>query len=114
MKNAFDLTLADWEAWCAENELPRYVAKQIFQWIFQKGERDPSQFSNLSLKIREAIGKSFNWHLFEIDSHLISRDESEKVLLKTLDDLLIEMVIMPYDNRVTLCLSSQVGCKRGC
>ncbi len=114
MKNAFDLTLADWEGWCCEKGLPKYCAKQIFQWVFQKGKRDPLEFSNLSLTIRQSLKDSFSWVLLEIDSHLISRDESEKVLLKTFDDLLIEMVVMPYDNRVTLCLSSQVGCKRGC
>ena len=41
-------------------------------------------------------------------------DGSEKLLLKTFDGLFIEMVIMPYDDRVTLCLSSQVGCRMGC
>ncbi len=114
MKSVFDFGLNDWELWCSERGLPRFSAKQIFQWIFQKGGKDPAQFTSLSLKIRQALAEEFNWKLLEIDSHLISRDESEKVLLRTADDLLIEMVIMPYDNRVTLCLSSQVGCKRGC
>ncbi|MCH9625499.1 MAG: putative dual-specificity RNA methyltransferase RlmN [Chlamydiales bacterium] len=49
-----------------------------------------------------------------MDSKLTSEDGSQKLLLKTWDNLLIELVIMPYANRTTLCLSSQVGCKMGC
>ncbi|MBM3200937.1 MAG: 23S rRNA (adenine(2503)-C(2))-methyltransferase RlmN, partial [Chlamydiae bacterium] len=57
---------------------------------------------------------SFTWDLPEIDAHLISKDGSEKFLLKTKDGFVFEMVFMFYDDRSTLCISSQVGCKMGC
>ena len=114
MKNGYDHSLDDWREWCRVNQLPFFTAKQIFQWMFQKQVSHPSQFTNLSLQVRKQLEESFVWTLFSVDSHLISKDGSEKILLNTWDDLLLEMVVMPYENRVTLCLSSQVGCKRGC
>ncbi len=111
---AYDLDHKDWQAWCLKKNFPSYVALQIYQWIFHHNLSNPEEFTNLSKTIRETLTSSFDWDLPEIDSHLISKDTSEKLLLKTHDNLLIEFVIMPYDNRTTLCLSSQVGCKRGC
>ncbi len=112
--NALDFSLDDWETWVLSKNFPRYTAKQIFQWIFQKGVLTPHAFSNLPQPIRALLAEEFKWDLPAIDSRLTSRDESEKFLLKTSDGLLIEMVLMPYENRVTLCISSQVGCKMGC
>ena len=113
-KYGLDLSPQEWESWCLEKNLPRFAAAQIYQWIFQKGVTNPDLFSNLSKLVREELKTCFYWELPHIDSHLISKDSSEKLLLKTRDNLLIEMVIMPYDHRLTLCLSCQVGCKMGC
>jgi 23S rRNA (adenine2503-C2)-methyltransferase len=111
---AYDYSLNDWETWFLEQGLPKFNGKQVYQWIFQHQQLDPAHFTNLSQKIRTQLRESFSWDLFEINSRLASVDGSEKLLLKTFDGLFIEMVIMPYDDRVTLCLSSQVGCRMGC
>ncbi|MBS0629289.1 MAG: 23S rRNA (adenine(2503)-C(2))-methyltransferase RlmN [Verrucomicrobia bacterium] len=111
---ALDCSLPDWEQWCQEQSLPKFTAGQIYQWIFQKGIVDPNAFTNLSQPIRSQLISSFDWTLPHVDAHLISKDTSEKYLLKTADGLLFEMVLMPYENRSTLCISSQVGCKMGC
>lgn len=111
---ALDFSLTDWEKWCLEKSLPKYAAAQIYQWIFQKEVLDPLSFSNLSQSTRQLLAEELDWQLPKIDSHLISQDGSEKFLLKTSDGLLIELVVMPYENRSTLCISCQVGCKMGC
>lgn len=108
------MALSDWQDWFKEQKLPRYVAAQVYQWIFQKGVLDPQQFSNVGRAVRERLADEFHWQLPKVDSHLVSKDTSEKYLLETDDGLLFEMVLMPYENRATLCVSSQVGCKRGC
>jgi 23S rRNA (adenine2503-C2)-methyltransferase len=90
------------------------VAAQIYSWIFSKGCLDPQNFSNIPKELRSLLTKEFSWQLPTIDSHLISKDGSEKFLLKTTDGFLFEMVFMFYDDRSTLCISSQVGCKMGC
>jgi 23S rRNA (adenine2503-C2)-methyltransferase len=112
--SAFDLSLEEWSGWASKKGLAPYVAKQIFEWIFQKHAIDPSTFTNLSPLVRKALLEEFDWNLPTIDSHLISTDQSEKFLLKTHDQLLIEMVLMPYEERITLCISCQVGCRMGC
>ena len=111
---ALDLSLTQWKKWCLDKRYPPYIGDQIYQWIFTKFNTNPSTFTNISLKIRESLEEDFSWHLPHIDSHLQSIDSSEKFLLKTQDNLLFEMVLMPYENRSTLCISSQVGCKMGC
>ena len=111
--DALDLSLADWQAWAQEHRFAPFVGKQIFEWIFSKQVLDPERFSNISKPVREQLGK-FSWQLPEVSSHLISKDGAEKFLLKTRGNLLFEMVLMPYENRTTLCISSQVGCKMAC
>jgi len=114
LENALNFSLGQWQAFCKEHKLSSFVASQIYNWIFQKEILDPMDFTNISLKVREKLLENFSWDLLEIDAHLISKDESEKFLLKTKDGLLIEMVLMPYEGRTTLCISCQVGCKMGC
>ena len=111
---ALNYSLSDWKTWCSEQGLPSFAAKQIYQWVFQKGVVDPEGFTNLSAKVRSQLKSDLSWDLPQIDARLVSSDGSEKFLLKTVDDQLIEMVLMPYEGRATLCVSSQVGCRMGC
>ncbi len=111
---ALDLTEASWKEWLTQVSAPAFAAKQILDWIFRHNVTDPSLFSNLSLSVREALQRDFRWDLFTIDSALSSIDGSEKLLLRTADGLFTEAVIMPSENRMTLCVSSQVGCRMGC
>jgi 23S rRNA (adenine2503-C2)-methyltransferase len=113
-RSAYDLSFAAWKNWCEEQKLPSFNALQIFQWIYQKKKKDPTEFTNLSKKARDLLLEQFNWSLPVVDTHLVSKDGSEKFLLQTHDHLLFEMVLMPYENRTTLCISSQVGCRMGC
>ncbi len=114
MTFALDYSKDDWRSWCAAKKLPAFNHRQIFQWIFQKQIVDPLKFSNLSIALRQMLKEEFSWELPTISSHLISKDGSEKFLLQSTDKQLFEMVLMPYEGRTTLCISSQVGCKMGC
>jgi 23S rRNA (adenine2503-C2)-methyltransferase len=114
LKYAFDFSFEEWEKWGLEQGLSPFVGRQIGEWIYRKGVFNPDLFTNIALSIREELKKTFCWNLLEIDSRLLSQDGSEKFLLKTKDALLIEMVLMPTENRTTLCISCQVGCKMGC
>ncbi|MCF7853080.1 MAG: 23S rRNA (adenine(2503)-C(2))-methyltransferase RlmN [Simkaniaceae bacterium] len=108
------LSFNEWKEWCARIQAPSFVANQIISWIYQKEILSPHEMMNLSAAVRRQLLEDFCWDLFAIEAHLKSKDGSHKLLLKTSDSHLIEMVIMPYENRSTLCLSSQVGCKMGC
>lgn len=111
---ALDLDLEDWKAFFCRHQLPAFAAKQVYDWVYKKQCLDPLLFSNLPQTTRGLLARSFDWTMLSIDSALLSQDSSEKLLLMTHDQLLIEMVIMPYDKRTTLCISSQVGCRMGC
>lgn len=114
IKNVLSISKQDWVQWCTEKGFPSYTSRQIYQWIFVKGILNPEQYSNLSLVVRAELQRCFDWSLPQVDTCLTSRDESRKFILKTSDGMLFEMVLMPYHNRSTLCVSSQVGCKMGC
>jgi 23S rRNA (adenine2503-C2)-methyltransferase len=114
LRHALDLSLMEWQSWCKERNFPSYIGKQIFDWIYQKGCLAPAEFSNISTTIREILEQVFRWSTFRVESLLTSQDGSQKFLLCTEDNLFVEMVLMPSENRTTLCISCQVGCKRGC
>jgi 23S rRNA (adenine2503-C2)-methyltransferase len=111
---ALDMSKEKWVNWLSENGHPSYIAKQIYRWLFYYCCTTPSSFSNLSKNLRQALEEAFQWELPRIDTTLKSQDGSEKFLLVTSDNLLTEMVLMPSENRITLCISSQVGCRMGC
>ncbi len=112
--HALDLDAAQWSAWAVENGARAFVGPQIMKWIFERGVTNPELFSNISPALRTKAATEFNWSLPEIDTALTSQDTSQKILLRLKDGLLCECVLMPSENRVTLCVSSQVGCRMGC
>ena len=70
--------------------------------------------SNLGQGLKAKLSLEFDWSLPEIVSSLDSADGSTKLLLRTSKGQFIESVILRYENRVSLCVSSQVGCKMAC
>lgn len=114
LSHALNLSEEEWQEWCTQKKLPKYIAGQILDWIYKKNSLQPDTFSNLSKETRALLQQDFLWSEMQIVSRLASADGSEKFLLKTEDNLLIEMVLMPSENRTTLCISSQVGCRMGC
>ena len=111
---ALDWEKKDWVSWLEQRGQPFYIFKQIHHWLFAQGCVQPSFFTNLSKDLRTALLNEFCWDLLSVDVRLDSNDGSEKFLLVTHDGLFTEMVLMPTQNRVTLCISSQVGCRMGC
>lgn len=109
-----DLSEHDWKTWAVEHGHAAFVSKQIREWIFSKGVTNPESFTNVSKKLRDELAASFDWNLPVVDTVLSSVDGSEKILFRVRDGLFAECVLMPSDKRVTLCISSQVGCRWGC
>ncbi len=92
-----------------------YRADQILQWIYEKGVYNFEKMTNLSLGLREKLKKDFVLALPEsIDKERSGDDKSTKLLLKLKDGNLVETVYIPSDDRHTVCVSSQVGCKFHC
>lgn len=93
---------------------PKYKAKQVADWIFVHQARAPEEMTNVSKKMREKLFLELDWHLPEIVSKLDAADGSTKLLLKNAQGRSIETVILRYEERTSLCVSSQVGCKLAC
>lgn len=112
--SAFDLSRETWRAWVVRQGAKPFAGDQIREWLYARERRDPGEFSNLSRSLRTALEAEFRWDLPEVDTLLCSGDGSEKILFRTHDGLFAECVLMPSEKRVTLCVSSQVGCRFGC
>jgi len=91
-----------------------FRSRQIQQWIYEKGVADPRKMLNLSQKLREQLFETLETGMPEKKSYLTSPDGTSKFLFQSLNGHLIETVVMRYENRTTLCVSSQVGCKLAC
>lgn len=92
-----------------------YRAKQIFNWLYQKRVDSFSKMTNLSKSLREKlneIAKIDSLELVEIRKSKVSN--TQKFLFRCKDGSMIESVLIPDQNRLTLCLSTQVGCPLNC
>ncbi|MGE0173048.1 MAG: 23S rRNA (adenine(2503)-C(2))-methyltransferase RlmN [Oligoflexales bacterium] len=104
----------DWEDLLISVGEPAYRAKQLENWIYQKKVLAIESMSNLPKTLRDKIGSQVSAELPEIISRLESEDGTTKLLLRGKKLQSIETVIMRYEDRTSLCVSSQVGCKLAC
>lgn len=95
---------------------PAFRAKQITQWLWQKGARSFDEMTNLSKLLREALKEHFVIHGIIEDAVQHSWDGTVKLRYRLHDGLFIEAVLIPVpdDKRFTVCVSSQVGCSLSC
>jgi 23S rRNA (adenine2503-C2)-methyltransferase len=114
--NFLNLTLKEIEDLLASWEEPSFRAKQIFQWVWKHGATEFSQMSNVSKKLRERLEETYAIRLPKIITAQKSEDGTIKHLVLLDDNKTVETVWIPRDDqdRVTICVSSQVGCKMGC
>jgi 23S rRNA (adenine2503-C2)-methyltransferase len=101
-------------AWFTERGGKAYWAKQVLRWVFEKRVLNPERYTDLPPTLRNALAESYSFELPELDSCLASSDGSEKILLKSTDGKFFECVLMPSDDRITICVSCQVGCRMAC
>ncbi|MBN1949559.1 MAG: 23S rRNA (adenine(2503)-C(2))-methyltransferase RlmN [Bacteroidales bacterium] len=94
--------------------LPRFAAKEIARWIYQRGARDISAFTNLSKTAREQLAADFEIGISAPVKVSESVDGTKKYLYTAPGNKFVEAAYIPGKKRNTLCVSSQVGCKLGC
>jgi len=95
------------------NEKP-FRAKQIMEWLWQKKARSFDEMSNLSKLLRQKLANDFTFPYLEISHRQISRDGTIKFGFQLFDGHHIEGVLIPTTDRITACVSSQVGCSLTC
>ncbi|MBP6455167.1 MAG: 23S rRNA (adenine(2503)-C(2))-methyltransferase RlmN [Chitinophagaceae bacterium] len=97
----------------SENEKP-FRAKQIQEWIWQKGINNISEMSNLPKALREKLEFEYTLEHVEIEESQFSNDGTIKNKFVLHDGYYIEGVLIPANTRMTACVSSQVGCSLTC
>lgn len=94
---------------------PAYRADQLYQWLYQRLAVDPAAMSNLPAGLRQRLAQEAQIELLTPAAESVSSDgHTTKTLFRLHDGQLIETVLMRYDRRNTLCISSQAGCAMGC
>ena len=91
-----------------------FRAKQIYEWLWQKSATDFDQMSNLSKALREKLKEHFTINFVSVKQSQISADKTIKNSFSLFDGNIIEGVLIPTPDRMTACVSSQVGCSLTC
>ncbi|PZV26021.1 MAG: 23S rRNA (adenine(2503)-C(2))-methyltransferase RlmN [Snowella sp.] len=106
-------SLAELTDWVQAQGQPSYRGKQLYQWLYEKSARSLMDISVFPKQWREQmqdypVGRS------QIHYSSTASDKTRKYLLKLSDGLIIETVGIPSQKRLTVCVSSQVGCAMDC
>lgn len=120
--SALGLTLDDWIEWAESNGQPKFRAKQIVEWLYQKRVKSFDEMTNLSHELREQLSAQFSMGFLPVVRATGSQDTTRKFLFRLGDGRFIETVRIPANanfdgdrsGRITLCVSSQVGCAYAC
>lgn len=110
----FSLTYDQFKMSLETHGLKPYAATQVFDWIYRKLVMDQNQWLNISKKDRLILENHYEFSLPKVLWQGESTDGTKKFLFKMTDGESIESVIIPGKARLTLCISSQVGCAMGC
>ena len=109
------LSLEELEAELINIGEKKFRAKQIFQWLHVKQVREFDDMSNISLELRTKLKEKFCLKSLIIARRLESCiDNTVKYLYRLSDGCCVETVLMEYNHGLSLCVSTQVGCKMGC
>ncbi len=109
-----DYTLEQLQDFVGRLGLPSFRAVQIFSWLYRPGITGFSQMTDISKDLRTALDEKAVISRLSPDREEVSRDGTRKFAFRLADDALIESVLIPEEERHTLCVSSQVGCAMGC
>lgn len=110
----FGLSLQKIKYVVASLALPSFTATQITDWLYKKHVSSIDEMTNLSKKARELLNEKFIVGLTAPSNVQTSTDGTKKYLYPTATEKFVEAAYIPDEDRATLCVSSQIGCKMGC
>lgn len=113
--NLYDLSRAELQELLQGLGEPAFRAEQVWSWLYRRHVADFDSMTNLPRSLREKLAQAARLDLLQPVSVMKSNDgQTTKVLFQLPDGQLIETVRMDYDERHTLCISTQAGCAMGC
>jgi 23S rRNA (adenine2503-C2)-methyltransferase len=109
------LDLAELESWISSIGEKPYRARQLYRWMYRRGARAFAEMTDLSREFRLKLEEIANLECSRIEMRQQSKlDQSIKYLFQLTDNLAVEAVYMVEGNRITVCLSTMIGCPIGC
>ncbi len=114
LPGVLDIAPDDFRAWVAKRGQPPMRMKQIRRWVLAARAETFEQMSDLPKELREELAKSFSVLGSRVEQHYKARDDTHKLVLRLVDDRMIECVLIQDGGRATACVSTQVGCGMGC
>ena len=114
LKDIRSYTEAQLIAILKEKGEPKFRAKQIYEWLWQKSAHQFDDMSNLSKALRDWLKQEFVINAVSISDMQVSTDRTIKCAMKLADGNVVESVLIPTKTRMTACISSQVGCSLTC
>lgn len=105
---------AELEKLAVELGEPAYRGRQLAEWVYKKNADSFASMTSLPAALRGKLQSAASLYRSEVIGRSESRDGAAKFLLKLSDGQCIESVLLPYEDRVTVCVSTQVGCAAGC
>lgn len=112
--NLYGLDVEQLEALIEPRGARPFHARQIYRWLYGRGVLDPAEWTDLSKPLRAELARDFTVEIGVCDERAVARDGTIKYRVALAGGGHVETVYMRYDDRVTLCLSSQVGCALDC
>jgi 23S rRNA (adenine2503-C2)-methyltransferase len=109
-----EMTLGELEQAVAEAGEPRYRARQIMRWLWTHNALTFDVMRELPARLRQYLAQNFRISRLLLSFTARAADGTRKLLLRLTDGAEIESVIIPADERTTLCISSQAGCAMAC
>jgi 23S rRNA (adenine2503-C2)-methyltransferase len=114
VKNIRSLTKEELLTLCEEMGEKKFRATQLWEWLWLKSARSFDQMTNLSKEFRAKLAADFSFPVMTIANSQRSSDGTIKYAFRLDDGFLVEGVLIPTSERVTACISSQVGCSLSC
>ena len=113
MENIFNFTKIELESFLVQKGYKKFLASQIFNWLYEKKEYDFAKFTNVKKETVEFLKNTFDTSFIEIAK--VEEDmDVKKFLFSLKDGQKIESVLMYHNYGLSVCISSQVGCNMGC
>ena len=92
----------------------KFRAKQLYDWIWKHSARSFEEMTNLPALLRGSLSEEYDLNAVTVESEQKSNDGTIKTIFKLADNNRVEGVLIPADDRMTACISSQVGCSLTC
>lgn len=112
--NFYGMTLEDLKSFLKGLGKEQFRAQQIFKWVYESKITDFEEMTNLSKSFRDELKGLLSFELPPVLSHLKSVDGTQKFLFDVGGGNSVEAVLIPSDDRLTLCISSEIGCNMAC